>query len=55
MRVRAICGHSREEPELKEGDLNDEGLEFEKLMDEMNENELQTFKEYQQGTEDLIP
>lgn len=55
VRVRAICGHCREEPELKEGDLNDEELKFDKLMHEMNEKELQRFKEYQQGTEDLIP
>ncbi|KIN06928.1 hypothetical protein OIDMADRAFT_46844 [Oidiodendron maius Zn] len=46
VRVRAICGHCREEPELKEGDL---------IYEEWNKKELQTFMEYQQGTEDLIP
>jgi hypothetical protein len=55
VRVRAICGHCRVERELKEEDLNDEELESEKLICEMNEKELQTFIEYQQGTEDLIP
>ncbi|RDL36559.1 Uncharacterized protein BP5553_05911 [Venustampulla echinocandica] len=55
IRVRAICGHRREERELKEGDLNDKELEFEKLIREMNEKELQTFMEYQQETEDLFP
>ena len=43
VRVRAICGYCREEPE----ELCDKKLEDEK--------ELQIFKEYQQGTEDLIP
>ncbi|OCK96623.1 uncharacterized protein K441DRAFT_657328 [Cenococcum geophilum 1.58] len=46
VRVRAICGYCREERELGERELNDEELEDEK--------ELQIFKEYQQGTEDLI-
>ena len=55
VRVRAICGHYREERELKEGNLNDEELKIEKLIRETNEKELQTFREYQQGTEDLIP
>ena len=55
VRVRAICGRCREERELKEGDLNDEELKIEKLIRETNEKELQTFREYQQGTEDLIP
>ena len=55
MRVRAICGHCREEAELKEGDLNDEELENEKFIREIYEKELQTFMGYQQGTEDLIP
>ena len=55
VRVQVICGHCHEERELKEGDLNDEELELEKLMREMNEKELQKFMEYQQGTEDLIP
>jgi len=50
VQVRVICGHCREERESKEGDLNDE-----KLIRETNEKELQTFREYQQGTEDLIP
>jgi hypothetical protein len=55
VQVRAICGHCREERELKEGDLNDEELSVEKLIRETNEEELRTFREYQQGTEDLIP
>lgn len=55
VRVQAICGHCREERELKEEDLNDEELEIEKLIHETNEKELQTFIEYQQGTEELIP
>jgi hypothetical protein len=48
-------GHCREERELREGDLNDEELENEKFIREMNEKELQMFREYQQGTEDSIP
>jgi len=40
---------------LREGNLNDEELENEKFIREMNEKELQTFRDYQQGTEDLIP
>jgi len=55
VRVRAICGYRREERKLEERDLNDEELKFEKLIREMNEKELQTFMEYQQETEDLIP
>ena len=55
MQVRAICGYYREERELKEGDLNDEELSIEKLIRETNEEELRTFREYQQGIEDLIP
>ena len=55
VQMRAICGHCREERELKEGGLNDEELSFEKLIRGTNEKELQTFREYQQGTEDLIP
>jgi len=35
--------------------MNDEELQNEKLIREMNERELQAFREYQQGTEDLIP
>jgi len=38
---------------VKGGDLNDEELSVEKLIRETNE-ELRTFSEYQQGTEDLI-
>jgi hypothetical protein len=53
--VQAICGHYREERELREGDLNNKELEDEKFIREMNEKELQTFREYQHGTEDLIP
>ena len=54
VQVRAICGHSREERELEEGDLDDEELSVQKPIREMNEEELQTFGEYQQGIEDLI-
>lgn len=50
-----LCGHYREKRELEEGNLNDKESEFEKRLRELNEKELQTFKEYQQGTEDLIP
>jgi len=55
VRVQAIPGHYREDLELKDGDLNNEELKFEKVMLEMNKKELQMFKEYQQETEDLIP
>lgn len=48
VRVRAICGHCREGRELREGDLKDEELEDEKFRHEMNEKELQIFREYQQ-------
>jgi hypothetical protein len=48
-------GHYCEERELREGDLNDEELENEKFIREMNEKELQMFREYHQGTEDSIP
>jgi hypothetical protein len=54
VRVRAICGHCLEERERK-GDFNDEELEEETFIREITEKELQTFREYQQGTEDLIP
>jgi hypothetical protein len=46
VQVRAICGHSREERELEEGDLDDEELSVQKPIREMNEEELQTFGEY---------
>lgn len=46
------CGHFLE---LKEGDLTEEELKVEQLKRELNEKELQTFRKYQQGTEDLIP
>ncbi len=36
MWVRVICGHCREERELKEGDLNDEELKFEKFRCEIS-------------------
>lgn len=55
MRVRAIYGHCCEENELRVGDPNDEELEDTKLTREYNEEELQLFREFQQGTEDLIP
>ncbi|TVY91793.1 hypothetical protein LAWI1_G002175 [Lachnellula willkommii] len=57
--VQAICGHCREEDELKKGNLNAEELAEElrsqKLDREINERELQDFMEYQRGTEDLFP
>jgi hypothetical protein len=52
VRVRAKYGHYLE---LRDGDLNDEELEDEKFKRESNEKELQRFREYQRGTEDLIP
>ena len=55
VRVRAIRGHCREERELGEKELNDEESEDKKFIREINEKKLQTFKKYQQGTEDLIP
>lgn len=55
MRVRAICGHCREEQELREGDLSIFDLKVKKLKRKMAEKDLQAFREYQQGTEDLIP
>lgn len=51
MQMIAICGHCREGPMLKEEDLNDENLKFER---ELNEKELKKFKEYQQGTANLV-
>jgi hypothetical protein len=50
VRVRSICGDFREE-----GYLNDEDLENKNFIRELNQRELKTFGEYQQGTEDLIP
>jgi hypothetical protein len=50
-----LCGHYREERELRGGDMNDEELKDENFIRETNEKELRTFREYQQGTEDLIP
>ena len=49
--VQAKCGHYLE---LKDEDLNDEELEDEQFKRELNK-ELQSFRKYQQGTEDLIP
>jgi hypothetical protein len=54
VQVQAICGYCREEHKLREEDLNDEELEDTKFICELNEKELQTFRKYQQGTEDLI-
>jgi hypothetical protein len=54
-RVRTIYSYCREKRKLREGDLNDEELENEKFIREMNRKKLQTFRKYQQGTEDLIP
>lgn len=54
VQVQAICDHSCEKHELKKRGLNNEELRVEKLICEMNEKKLQTFEEYQQGTEDLI-
>ena len=55
VRVRAICGHCLEEREEREEDLNKEELENEKFTRELNEEQLLKFREYQQGTEILIP
>lgn len=55
VRVRATCGHCREERELRDGNLNNEGLEDKKFIREINERERQEFRKYQQGTEDLFP
>ncbi len=55
VQVQAICGHYRKEHKLQEKDMNDEELRRKRLISEMNEKELQTFREYQHGTEDLIP
>lgn len=56
VRVRATWGYYPKKLQLKEGDLNDEELRMENLwIRESDEAELQTFREYQQGTEDLIP
>ena len=52
VQVQAKCGHHLE---LKDGDLNDEDLEDEQFKCELNGRELQSFRKYQQGTEDLIP
>ncbi|KAF2241529.1 hypothetical protein BU26DRAFT_172565 [Trematosphaeria pertusa] len=55
VRVRAICGRSREKREFRARDLNDAELEVEKSIRKMDNRELREFREYQQGTEDLIP
>jgi hypothetical protein len=50
VRVKAFCGHSREERESKAGDLNDEELEDERFLRKENKRELQAFKKWQHGT-----
>jgi hypothetical protein len=40
---------------LRNGDLNDEELEDETFKRELNEKELQIFREHQRGTEDSAP
>ena len=55
IQVHAICGDCREEYHPTEGDLDKEALEDLKFICELNERELRVFREYQQGTEDLIP
>jgi hypothetical protein len=55
MRVRVIYNHCRKKRKLRKENLNDKKLEIEKFIRKTNEKELQTFREYQQGTEDLIP
>jgi len=55
VRLRAIHGHCLEESELNEEDMDDEELENEMFIRQTNERALQSFKKYQQGTEDLIP
>jgi hypothetical protein len=54
IRVEAFRGCCREERELGK-DPNGNELEDQKLIREQNMRELQIFKGYQQGTEDLIP
>jgi hypothetical protein len=39
---------------LRERDLNDGELEYEKFIRGVNEKELQIFRDYQRGIEDLI-
>lgn len=57
VRLQAICGLPlREGREESERDTDDEKqLKWEKTRREMNEKNLQRFREYQQGTEDLVP
>jgi hypothetical protein len=52
VRVRALCGHYREEREPQVENLNDEELEDERYVREQNERELQAFRRYQQGIEE---
>ena len=52
VKVQARCGHYLE---LRNGDLNEEQLEDEQFKRQLNEEELKSFTEYQQGTENLIP
>lgn len=56
VQVQAICGLPRgAEHEQKEEDLNDEELGHEKYIRDFNKNDLQQFRDFQQGTECLIP
>jgi hypothetical protein len=55
-RVQAVGGlPCRQGRERREGDLDDVELEHEAFIRETNEKNLQVFREYQQGTEGLIP
>ena len=54
VQVQAISGRFLPEPILREGDLAREELIYVMYIHDMNE-ELQIFRKYQQGTEDLIP
>jgi hypothetical protein len=53
--VLAVCGHYREEPELREGEQDEEKLKNAKFIHELNKTDMEAFTKYQQGTEDLIP
>jgi hypothetical protein len=53
--VRVIYSHCRKKRKLRKGNLNDKELEIEKFIRETNKKKLQTFRKYQQGTENLIP
>jgi hypothetical protein len=55
IQVHAICGDCVEECRMTERDLSEEEVENRKFIRENNDRELRAFREYQRGTEDLIP